>query len=1211
MVDQNYICTDVFYSTNVTNSSCKPVLLDLNPADNSSLDTTLEISDEGEVVWLVEVGQSEFPFGLEDFTAVYFAILDENLLSDEEVDEFASPEAIDAGRVGMNCPGLARVNSADPANIDSEINGRVVAEVHELDKGSSSLCMFTPKVSYALNVTGYRLTSEEAFLDLFGYNKSRDICLIPVSSSLGPGTPACVSIFYIGQNDDCPTIDCSGVPSSTEEFCSVAVFVEDQTEPLKVFGNEGGGGLVISDQDHPRYGLQSAEASIVDYDLQEELSLLITDSYLNSMFSGNVNFTAGTLFINVSASTDDYQAVLNNLTYFNTMEPQPFSYRMITLQVFDGLCYSNTVNMRVNITNTNDPPVVSLDGGDPIITVLPFNFTEGDNATRVIPNAVVVDFDPQDMIARAEIVLLDPLDGQYEWISIQDYYSLALSMPNDFSIVLIGNASSHNYTTALRSLTYQHTGDNPTTGTRSINIRVTDVAGDTSDNSTVEIYVIPVNDPPVLSFDVDSNETESQTQSQTFTYIEDDPPINFTQDVQVADVDSDISGATIAIAGALNGLNDSLQCNESLFESYSVAFGYDENGSLVLSGTATPTQYQELIRSLSYVNLLTNEDVRNGLRNFTISVRDTSEAPSNSLTVHVDVSRRNDAPDIDLGGGLGMDFSTTFVEDGPSVAIALSHIADIVDEEGHEITGLTANLTSPDAQLNEEEDVIFLRIPMVDLGELGSVNLSATNQSISVMGEASFQFYTSILTNIYYSNTRDEPTFFNESTGERIRRTVELCTKDSSGGSETMHVYINIEPKDDHAPRILINASCASDCRSSGAGGVPNLQSGARLIGVGRKRSVDDADRSAEMKTSSLGRAIRSAASPKLASSHVTVDGAKDSCLHSITLHFGSGTSTPIVEVWRDLGFILHFEPLEVERASHNGYWSDHETLVIEFPDCSLKRWDREARLRDLRVVFEEQPSTESCNITSPCLKGICFRNATGCPVTGSYTINTVTQLQSFDNDVNDSGDETSDGTNSKSTTATTTEYYNGGETVEVFGWEVSMHCCAALLTVAIVLPAVCLMLLVARMQLGRREKRESKFEDTSFKTKSVVIDLSPSSKQQVFLAQTTPSVVKETRVETVGGQKFGKSPPEDFPYSSTWGKISDGREEEAKVEEVLHPSPIDGPLGSHDWSCDETSCDKPGDVSCGKSRDASCDSLENQRASRQRDSLSSAKCSL
>ena len=65
MVDQNYICTDMFYSTNVTNSSCKPVLLDLNPADNSSLNTTLEISDVGEVVWLVEVGQSEFPFGLE------------------------------------------------------------------------------------------------------------------------------------------------------------------------------------------------------------------------------------------------------------------------------------------------------------------------------------------------------------------------------------------------------------------------------------------------------------------------------------------------------------------------------------------------------------------------------------------------------------------------------------------------------------------------------------------------------------------------------------------------------------------------------------------------------------------------------------------------------------------------------------------------------------------------------------------------------------------------------------------------------------------------------------------------------------------------------------------------------------------------------------------------------------------------------------------
>lgn len=74
--------------------------------------------------------------------------------------------------------------------------------------------------------------------------------------------------------------------------------------------------------------------------------------------------------------------------------------RTIQLSVFDGVGYSNLLDVQVTIVNVNDEPSISLVGGDPIIRNQSVTYTEGNGALRLTPGLVVVDTDPDAMIQQ-------------------------------------------------------------------------------------------------------------------------------------------------------------------------------------------------------------------------------------------------------------------------------------------------------------------------------------------------------------------------------------------------------------------------------------------------------------------------------------------------------------------------------------------------------------------------------------------------------------------------------------------------------------------------------------------------------------------------------------------------------------------------------------------------------------------------------------------
>ena len=77
-------------------------------------------------------------------------------------------------------------------------------------------------------------------------------------------------------------------------------------------------------------------------------------------------------------------------------------------------------------------------------------------------------------------------------------------------------------------------------------------------NSTLELTIIPVNDPPILFFvsdpaaRSDPNPILSGTTQMSFTYTEDDPPLNFGRDIYLRDVDGNIFFAVLNLTSKFN-----------------------------------------------------------------------------------------------------------------------------------------------------------------------------------------------------------------------------------------------------------------------------------------------------------------------------------------------------------------------------------------------------------------------------------------------------------------------------------------------------------------------------------------------------------------------------------------------------------------------------------------------------------------------------------
>ena len=166
-------------------------------------------------------------------------------------------------------------------------------------------------------------------------------------------------------------------------------------------------------------------------------------------------------------------------------------------------------------------------------------------------------------------------------------------------LTLTGRATVAEYEGALRSIWYQHRGDDPR-GTRQVEFRVRSARGAYSRPGHMSLTVTPVNDPPQLAV------------------LDMEVPF----DVGVLDPDGDIAGATVRLLN--HGAGDDL----AFTTMRGITGTYDSGtGVLTLTGTAPGGDYSAALRSIR----VTRRPDASGPRSFEIQVTDAGGATSNIL----------------------------------------------------------------------------------------------------------------------------------------------------------------------------------------------------------------------------------------------------------------------------------------------------------------------------------------------------------------------------------------------------------------------------------------------------------------------------------------------------------------------------------------------------------------------------------------------------
>ncbi|MGE6995145.1 DUF4347 domain-containing protein [Pseudomonas sp. NPDC047961] len=185
-------------------------------------------------------------------------------------------------------------------------------------------------------------------------------------------------------------------------------------------------------------------------------------------------------------------------------------------------------------------PVVAVGGGSPA-------HTEDGTATVIAPNLTITDGDSANT-AGATVIITDFVSGDVLGFTNQNGITGSFNAATGV-LTLTGTASRADYQTALRSLTYGTTSDNPATGAgnadRVIELRVNDGVLQSAAGTSATVTVANANDAPVLD----------ASQSPSLVGVAEDAPAPTNGSTASSTlVSALLGGATDVDSGALQGI---------------------------------------------------------------------------------------------------------------------------------------------------------------------------------------------------------------------------------------------------------------------------------------------------------------------------------------------------------------------------------------------------------------------------------------------------------------------------------------------------------------------------------------------------------------------------------------------------------------------------------------------------------------------------------
>ncbi|OQR26768.1 hypothetical protein BWR59_30415 [Pseudomonas sp. Bc-h] len=464
-----------------------------------------------------------------------------------------------------------------------------------------------------------------------------------------------------------------------------------------------------------------------------------TKDALGHVISQTITFGPGT--------AAQYQTAIASITFDSSSHNPVKDNRIINISIDDGGAVDNiaSTTSTIRITTVNDVPTVHTDA---------VTFTEGDSATSVVSNLNLDDVD-NTTLGKAVVNVTGMQTGELLTFTGTAPTGVTVTPTTVNGVVtgftINGIATIEQYKALIESIKFSAPGDNPTAGTRGVEITVTDTGAKGNNVGTKdsvlahgEITVVAVNDAPIFGHDRGYNDygnTWNETLVGGDVTAPGKGPGQIAADITIKDPDNGtLASATVTLTNFHDG--DILNVVDAAGLQYATTDIKDVDGKVtgkvITFGPGTAAQYETAIKSITFDNSTHNPNPEN--RNITISVSDGTAVSDTVSTIHI--TTVNDVPTVHTD-------AVTFTEGDSATSVVSNLNLDDVDN-----STLSHAVVSVDVKAN---DVLsFTGTPPTGV-TVTPIEVGGKVTGYTIDGVATIDQYKALIEAIKFNNTSDNP----------------------------------------------------------------------------------------------------------------------------------------------------------------------------------------------------------------------------------------------------------------------------------------------------------------------------------------------------------------------------------------------------------------------------------------------------------------------
>ena len=506
--------------------------------------------------------------------------------------------------------------------------------------------------------------------------------------------------------------------------------------------------------------------------------------------TGVWNASTGTMTLTGVDTLANYQTALRSVAYENLAYsnlgtvPSPLM-RTVSFQLTDDGNLSSLITTRnIQMIHNDDPPALGGIAGGPL------SYTEKTIGLPVAPTITVNDIDDQTLTS-ATITLTSTVPAEDVLTFVPNAATMGNISLSSFSNGVLTLTSSGatatlvQWQSALESVGYTNTSNNPSLLKRTVSFVVTDSTGlNSTQLATRDITIIPVNDPPLLS----------SIESTPLNWIENPVPgpvnsiLPVTSTLTASDPDSvNASGASIQISGNYQNGQDLLGFNNTpaITGTWNAL-----TGTLMLAGVDTFADYQNALQSVTYTD--TSDAPNTATRTVRFTITDDGGLSSPPVTRTISITPTNDPPALS-----GLESTPlNYTENINSIAsIPLTGSIAPIDADSATFSSAVITLTT---SAPAEDSLAFVANP----GTMGNIAVASNTNDVltltSAGATATLAEWQAALRAITYQDSSHNPS--------STSRTVSFQITDSGGlPSPTVSRTINVIPVNN--PPVIASAS--------------------------------------------------------------------------------------------------------------------------------------------------------------------------------------------------------------------------------------------------------------------------------------------------------------------------------------------------------------------------------------------------------------------